>query len=423
LKRKDYIEWIISHIMLDKEQDSPTVSLTDEDWQNLYDIALEEGVAPYLYYCLKKSTSNLNIPQQTKQKFVIASQNVLARNTVLFHELGKILRLFSENGIPVIVLKGAYLSEIVYPHNGLRPMGDIDLLAKINDLSKVREILLEKGFTQTTHLSLQEQCDKAKHLAPFTNAMGCMIEVHWTISDPRLHHFKIDINQLWQGAKSVTIANVKVLTLSPEHTILYLCIHTSKQHMFILWIKSFCDIANVIQHYQAEIEWDKFLRFALIWKVDRSVYVTLKFVKELFGVKVPIKVLDKLRPSDLNLQVVSCINEIIFSERKVVPKLDQNLANVLGNKGLGVFGIQEIIKTIFPPKSIIAIRYNISQHSPTVYLYYFVRLINILLRYSPSAFRLLGYENKIHSSFEQATQKKMLRNWMKSSNDQNSCGN
>ena len=160
--------------MLDKEQDSPTVSL---NWQNLFTIALEEGVAPYLYYCLKKSETDICIPPEIKRKFVKVSQNVLARNTVLFHELGKILRLFSDNGIPVIVLKGAYLSEKIYPHNGLRPMGDIDLLVKKSDLSIVQEKLLEMGYHQSSHPNIEDQCAICHRLVPFTKRTDIEIEV------------------------------------------------------------------------------------------------------------------------------------------------------------------------------------------------------------------------------------------------------
>jgi hypothetical protein len=401
LKRKDYIEWINSHIMLDKEQDSPSVSLTDEDWQNLYNIALEEGVAPYLYYCLKKSAPNLSVPPQTKQKFVIASRNVLARNTVLYHELGKILMLFSENGIPVIVLKGAYLSEIVYPHNGLRPMGDIDLLVKESDLHRTQEKLLEMGYTQSKNLSIEDQCAKSHHLIPFTNRDAIMVEIHWTLSRHLHSSSKIVANGLWKRARSVNIAGKNVLALSPEHLILHLCFHTSCHHLYILWLKSFFDIVEVTRHYQYEICWDYVQQCARSWNICRSIYITLHFVKELLRVDVPERVLVTLKQEDFNLGMINLISEKIFAERDKTP-MDQRLAQLWGANRSKAKAILQILKIAFPPKVIIFRKYIISQNSPIVFLYYLVHLVDLFSRYNRSVLRLFRRDTEMMASVKRA---------------------
>jgi len=414
LNRKDYIEWIIGQIRVSKGQNSESVVLADDDWQNIYNISLEEGVAPYLYYCINKSESELIIPESIKNKFIKISQNVLARNTRLYHELSKVLRLFSENGITVIVLKGAYLSEKVYPHNGLRPMGDIDLLVKIKDIPKVQELLFEIGFSQAEHFSIKEQCEKSHHLIPFINRNGIMIEIHWKLSRHLQSTSQFGIDGLWKRSVELSLAtNAKTLTLSLEDHLLHLCIHTSIHHFFILWLKSFCDIALMIQYFQEEIDWEKFKRHARKWKVDRSLYLTLRFVEELLESGSPKTVLAALKPNDFNPQVISWVSHILISERKIGQELDQYHVYILNKKGTEIKGVLDIFKIVFPAKSIIAAKYKINQDSQKVYLYYFVRLINLGFQYSRSLFRLLRFETKINSSLKQATQKEMLKNWMK----------
>ena len=417
MNRKDYIEWIIGQIRVSKGQNSESVVLADDDWQNIYNISLEEGVAPYLYYCINKSGSELIIPEPIKNKFIKTSQNVLARNTILYHELSKVLRSFSEMNIPVIVLKGAYLSEKVYPHNGLRPMGDIDLLVKQNSLLKVQKILLKNGFLQSEQLSIQEQCDKSHHLLPFTNLSGTTIEVHWNIYPPHIQPFKIDVSCLWKRSIQAMITNENILALSCEDLLLHLCFHTSCHHLYIFGLKSFCDIAEVIRKYGDEINWDQVQQYTELWKAEKGVYITLYFVKELFGVALPDKVLVKLKSESFNQQLIAMIEKILYREREMAPKLDQNLVNVLGKKGSGIERALNIINTVFPAKSIIASKYNITRNSSAVYIFYFVRLLNLVFRYSRSVFRLLRFETTIHTSFEQANQREMLRNWMKSSDD------
>jgi hypothetical protein len=52
------------------------------------------------------------------------------RNMRRCHELSKVLRILQNDGIPVIVLKGAALAEVVYGNIALRSMSDVDLLVK-----------------------------------------------------------------------------------------------------------------------------------------------------------------------------------------------------------------------------------------------------------------------------------------------------
>ncbi|MBT7790835.1 MAG: hypothetical protein HN757_18405 [Calditrichaeota bacterium] len=49
----------------------------------------------------------------------------------------------------MIVIKGAYLSETVYPRNCLRPMGDVDILALESDIIRTHEKLLLMSHTQS----------------------------------------------------------------------------------------------------------------------------------------------------------------------------------------------------------------------------------------------------------------------------------
>ncbi|NIN92634.1 MAG: hypothetical protein GTN76_16445, partial [Candidatus Aenigmarchaeota archaeon] len=53
---------------------------------------------------------------------------------------------FYESEIEVILLKGAQLGHIDYPHFSLRPMGDIDLLVKRSSQLKMIKLMLEMGF-------------------------------------------------------------------------------------------------------------------------------------------------------------------------------------------------------------------------------------------------------------------------------------
>lgn len=414
MTRKDYIEWIIHHIIHVDSQDYPETSLSDKDWENVYNVALEEGVAPYLYYCLNKSASNLSITQQVKNKFVTTTQNVLARNTVLYHELGKILRLFSENNIRVIVLKGAYLADKVYPHIGLRVMGDIDLLVNKSDLEIAQKLLLQRGYQQSEQLSIADQCKKSHHLIPFLNENAIMIEIHWTLSRHFQHQNKIIVPSLWARARPCCIAGEDVLILSPEDSVMHLCIHNSYNHLFVLWLKAFCDFAETVKYYHDEIDWEKVLQYAVSWNLVRCVYITLYFVSELMGVDVPERVLTRLRQDGFNQEAITHAKERILADWDETPSPDKTFANVLVYKGSGIKSIIYIMKKVFIPKVLLAKRYKIAQESQLVYLYYLVRIRDIIFKHLSSVLHFLRRDTEMMASYEKQNREKKLKDWIRS---------
>lgn len=64
-----------------------------------------------------------------------------------FDEIGNMIKkLFKENNIDNIFLKGFYIRDI-YPDRNIRQMGDIDILVREEEHQKVVDLLLSNGFT------------------------------------------------------------------------------------------------------------------------------------------------------------------------------------------------------------------------------------------------------------------------------------
>jgi len=414
MKRKHYLEWIIGNFRHDNERDLQKIPLSNEDWQNIYKVAVDEGVAPYLYYRLKESALNLEMPPEIREKFIEISRYVLAKNTTLFHELGRVLRGLFEKDIKVIVLKGSFLSEAVYPHNGLRPMSDIDLLVCKKDLIRVQKELLEMGYHQKKQMSIEEQCVQSHHLNPFFNERAIKIEIHWNLSAHLLEINEVIRDGIWKRARHFRIAGVDTLILSPEDLLLHLCIHTSLHHLFKNWLKAFCDIAETARYFQDEINWDKLFRYAHEMNLDRFVYTTLFCVSDLFGVKSHTNALVKFRPENFNQEKINLVKDSIFEEFNKTPLQDRNFANVWCHQKTGIRRLFHIFRVVFLPKNELAGKYNVRSDSKTVYLLYLVRIKDIMLKYSRSVLHLFFHDKELMSSIEKTNKRNELREWLRS---------
>ncbi len=92
-------------------------------------------------------------------------------------ELERVDELFTAQGIPYAVMKGAHVRECVYPDPSLRPSSDIDILVSPADRQRAARILLDDGFT------VHVKPDGVSHEATFSRGLTD-IDLHWNLLRP-----------------------------------------------------------------------------------------------------------------------------------------------------------------------------------------------------------------------------------------------
>jgi hypothetical protein len=255
------------------------------DWDYILKKASSQGISPLLYYNLKDKEA---VPDKIKERLREIYYSNSARNMLLLSKLGEVLKTFNEAKIQVIVLKGAALLETVYSNIGLRPIADLDLLVHKKDLSEIKDSLNKLGY----------QNSKAYPEDFFKE--GAMIDLHWDLMNitrvgSRGKAYEIELNNFWENSERVKISGAQTQVLSPEHLLIDLCLHLTLHHGLsrLIW---FTDILEVIRFYREKIDWDKFIREAKGYKVEKAIYYTFFYTKEILGDSAPEVVLERLKP-------------------------------------------------------------------------------------------------------------------------------
>ena len=106
------------------------------DWKAFEEAAVWHGVAPLAFNNLRKVRSRHRLPVNLFEALKSEYRNNLIRNTLIFAELTKILSILDGQHIPVVPLKGAHITKMIYRDIGLRPMSDIDILVQREDIHK-----------------------------------------------------------------------------------------------------------------------------------------------------------------------------------------------------------------------------------------------------------------------------------------------
>jgi len=378
-------------IMEDRQQKAARLKeFTAEDWEDVLRESRRHGLGPLLAWQLKSLSHEISIPGNIQDELRSGLLLSAARNLRLFHELSRVLKKLHEAGIPVIVLKGAFLAEVIYPDLATRPMVDIDIMVQKENLERASQILIEQGYSLTRQVQIDKEIKKIHHLPPLTKPECPDIELHWNIAPP-LMDLNIDLEGLWARAQPVTINETSALGLCPEDLLLHLGQHLC-QHDFKAGLKPLCDICETVLFYQNQIDWEQLVERARQWKTSKCVYLALYLARELIHTPISPAVLEALQPTDFNAQIDQLAREHVFISNKPL-LIHPDLAGLWGDRSLKA-RLTPFLNSLFPPREFIAQKYQLSTTSKKISWYYFVRLGELFRQYGEQVWQIVrGDEN------------------------------
>ena len=281
--------------------------LSEQDYQVMLELASLHKVGANLYHALKPFLNEPCFPNSIKEELRQNYYAAAARNAVLYHQLLQTIRLLNEEGVEVILLKGAHLAEAVYGNLALRRMGDVDLLAREEDLPVVHRLLIKDGYLAPRAKSQSN----TKHLAPYHKKKGVSLEVHYHITDPPLAD-KIDLNALRQRARPAIFEGVRVLTLSPEDLLLHLSIHVCLQHGLDLGLISCLDADAIFNCYGEDLDSEMLLERAQKWGAERSLLLLSALAGTLLNTSLPSRLEAALKRQSGLETALAKARELIF---------------------------------------------------------------------------------------------------------------
>lgn len=341
------------------------------NWREFVATAIQNDVAPVIYERLHQAGMWGQVPSWAGRQLEYEYHRVGFCNTRYFAELGHALDSLRECGIEVIVLKGAALAEAVWKNVALRPMGDIDLLVREDDLDGADRALRRLGYDQYLQYldeSLREEYrTRSHHLAPYFNAgTRIVVEIHRNILTPRgVFRTAFDVRQFWERAQPARIGGVETRVLSPEDTIIHLCLHQCKDGgpsgvgLFLGKLKNLMDLAGLVANDVCHIRWDTILGGAREHGIAKYVYYPLYFAERLLAAGVPRDVLRQLKResrlpcfADVLLKQIIGRNLLLRREdlsvipRWILVKLFEDLMRATAGRE----SVRSVLRTLcFPP--------------------------------------------------------------------------
>jgi hypothetical protein len=257
-------------------------------WQTLINLSETHKLTQFLYQNLKTGSPDLvplDVMQQLHKIYASRAQFIL----YLTGELVSLVKAFSADRIPILPYKGPVLANQVYKNLALRPIIDLDILVPIDDISRAKKLLLDKGYQLSwPEMPLSSAQEKAHIRSKYNyqfidHDRNITLELHWGVT-PRYFSFPSSREWLWQDLHTITLGGIPMSAFSIEKLLLILCVHGGN-HLWdrVGWI---CDISELISRY-SDLNWDSVLSDAARFGVQRLLLTGLRLAHDLFDARLP----------------------------------------------------------------------------------------------------------------------------------------
>jgi hypothetical protein len=226
------------------------------DWGKFETIALNTKLGALCFNTLVKKY-NLNIPSETANFLNGIYTKIVANNIVVLNGFSNLKEFLNRAQIDYIPLKGIKIIEDVYPDLGLRFVGDIDLLFKAEDTSKIRHFFRENNYYEYVVDESARIRKWTENPSPYQYSFN-NIAVDFHIRLNRVGVVSLNISDFWKDATKV---HKHEYELDDTHEFIHLCFHCYK-HLVgnsqnLIW---FLELYFFLE--RKKVSWDKFIEYS-----------------------------------------------------------------------------------------------------------------------------------------------------------------
>jgi hypothetical protein len=272
-------------------------NLSAVDWSEVIRLAEHHGVFPLaarnlIEHCQVKDGRGL--PPEVERSLRSAYEGNLRRSLWFAAELARIMQHFERWQLRALPYKGPVLAQSLYRDLGLRSFSDLDFLISPADFERAKRALAEIGYRPSATLNPVIESPAAERLwlrtgyeRSFDSAAGKnLVELQWALL-PHFYAVDLRVENLLARAGRTVVAGSEVPCLSPEDSLLVLCLHAAK-HLWtrLIWLS---DIAETLRSYSETQTIDYSLVFSRAQSlgIARVLGVSFWLVKNVLRAEIP----------------------------------------------------------------------------------------------------------------------------------------
>ncbi|MCS0788054.1 nucleotidyltransferase family protein [Cytobacillus firmus] len=244
------LKLILQMIKIENEDRISMEYCNEIDWDLFLQLAFHHRLYPLLYSKLMKMENSF-IPAKVLQSL---SQSYRKNTFQMLHlcgEMEQLSKLFQENEIRPLFLKGPVLAVDFYGEISLRTCGDLDILIPINDLEKANDLLEYLGYKKNEYIQtlLNDWKWRHHHFTYYHPTKRTKIEIHWRLNPAPSK--EPPFNELWERRRKSSITSYPTYFMGKEDLFFFLVTHGARHGWSRLrWL------ADIHQIVKKDLNWD-----------------------------------------------------------------------------------------------------------------------------------------------------------------------
>ncbi len=268
--------------------------LSKLDWNKVLRLADQHGVLPLAARNLIEYGHG--VPGEVERSLRSAYESNLRASLWFSAELARILQHFERKQVRVLPYKGPVLAQSAYGDPGLRSFSDLDFLIAPADFQRAKQALAEIGYRPSADLTapVERFFLRTGYERSFDGAAGkYLVELQWALL-PNFYGVDLPVEDLLARAGQTVVGGREVPCLSPEDSVLVLCLHAAK-HLWarLIWLADIAETLRSQSRTQA-------INYTLVFSrarglgVGRILGVSFWLVKNVLRVDLPEPVEDMI---------------------------------------------------------------------------------------------------------------------------------
>jgi len=272
-------------------------NLSALDWSEVIRLAEYHGVLPLAarnLIELGRVLDGRGLPPEVERSLRSAYERNLRRSLWFAAELTRIMQHFERLRLRALPYKGPVLAQSLYRDLGLRSFSDLDFLVSPEDFDRAKQTLAEIGYRPSGELDPAVESPAIERLwlrtgyeRSFDSADGKnLVELQWALL-PHFYAVDLRVEDLMARAGKTVVGEGEVPCLSPEDSLLVLCLHAAK-HLWtrLIWLS---DIAETVRSYSGiqAIDYSRVFSRARSLGIARILGVSFWLVKNVVRAEIP----------------------------------------------------------------------------------------------------------------------------------------
>jgi predicted nucleotidyltransferase len=282
------------------QEDTITPPACSLDWDRFYQLLIQERLTG-LFSILGRSYPDV-WPRAVKVQLREERYRQLLYYDWCSRQAEAVLRSLRDLSIPVIVLKGWAVVQIVYGGDySQRPSSDIDLLVKPCDTGRVTDLLRELEYSDFALEPWPGYFQRYINSSHFVSAhtyrdtnLSFNVDLHWGFPDAPYYDRRIAVEGLFERSQSIRIAGIECSSLATEDLLIYGSVHMA-HHGYTETLSRIYEIAALILRAGPRLNWEMVMNSASTWRVTIPLRRMLTEIRSIWPGVIPVGVVEDVR--------------------------------------------------------------------------------------------------------------------------------